>query len=105
MPILIVILPLLGSIVSGFGGRYLGAKGSGRIATICMFFTLFLVVYTFFKVGIKGETFSIIAYSWVNSELFNVSFGFLFDPLTDRKSTRLNSSHVRISYAVFCLKK
>src|SRR6202453_199428 len=24
---------------------------------------------------------------------------------TDRKSTRLNSSHLRISYAVFCLKK
>src|SRR5690606_41977094 len=24
-------------------------------------------------------------------------------PLTDRKSTRLNSSHVKISYAVFCL--
>src|SRR5690606_41634969 len=26
-------------------------------------------------------------------------------PTTDRKSTRLNSSHVKISYAVFCLKK
>src|SRR5690606_40771322 len=26
-------------------------------------------------------------------------------PLKDRKSTRLNSSHVKISYAVFCLKK
>src|SRR3989442_14113217 len=25
--------------------------------------------------------------------------------IEDRKSTRLNSSHVRISYAVFCLKK
>src|SRR5690242_21320750 len=25
--------------------------------------------------------------------------------LTDRKSTRLNSSHMSISYAVFCLKK
>src|SRR5690606_39277490 len=25
--------------------------------------------------------------------------------LLDRKSTRLNSSHVKISYAVFCLKK
>src|SRR5690625_6123900 len=25
--------------------------------------------------------------------------------VTDRKSTRLNSSHVAISYAVFCLKK
>src|SRR5215510_15193771 len=27
------------------------------------------------------------------------------NPTTDRKSTRLNSSHVAISYAVFCLKK
>src|SRR5690554_7677249 len=27
------------------------------------------------------------------------------EALGDRKSTRLNSSHVRISYAVFCLKK
>src|SRR5688572_32102236 len=26
-------------------------------------------------------------------------------PLIDRKSTRLNSSHSQISYAVFCLKK
>src|SRR5437773_8928746 len=26
-------------------------------------------------------------------------------PLGDRKSTRLNSSHITISYAVFCLKK
>src|SRR3712207_8098353 len=26
-------------------------------------------------------------------------------PLKDRKSTRLNSSHANISYAVFCLKK
>src|SRR2546430_11824143 len=27
------------------------------------------------------------------------------DPTQDRKSTRLNSSHSQISYAVFCLKK
>src|SRR3712207_8088462 len=26
-------------------------------------------------------------------------------PMADRKSTRLNSSHANISYAVFCLKK
>src|SRR5690606_39957014 len=28
-----------------------------------------------------------------------------YDKDRDRKSTRLNSSHVKISYAVFCLKK
>src|SRR5262245_64391397 len=31
--------------------------------------------------------------------------GGLLRPATDRKSTRLNSSHLGISYAVFCLKK
>src|SRR2546430_10832618 len=30
---------------------------------------------------------------------------FLDDTVKDRKSTRLNSSHSQISYAVFCLKK
>src|SRR5256885_12738085 len=31
--------------------------------------------------------------------------GFMAPVLEDRKSTRLNSSHLVISYAVFCLKK
>src|SRR5438552_14805464 len=33
------------------------------------------------------------------------AWGIEIDPLLDRKSTRLNSSHQIISYAVFCLKK
>src|SRR5690606_39626398 len=41
--------------------------------------------------------------------LFVVGFGMKNNgrdvALLDRKSTRLNSSHVKISYAVFCLKK
>src|SRR5256886_6413609 len=37
----------------------------------------------------------------------HMAFAYLIDPRTpkDRKSTRLNSSHSQISYAVFCLKK
>src|SRR3712207_7999369 len=34
-----------------------------------------------------------------------VDRGLALDLLLDRKSTRLNSSHANISYAVFCLKK
>src|SRR5262245_65042058 len=34
-----------------------------------------------------------------------VPFVVAMAPKTDRKSTRLNSSHLGISYAVFCLKK
>src|SRR3712207_7156185 len=33
------------------------------------------------------------------------ALGVLEEHRTDRKSTRLNSSHANISYAVFCLKK
>src|SRR5256885_9234974 len=35
----------------------------------------------------------------------SVQFKIFTSPRTDRKSTRLNSSHLVISYAVFCLKK
>src|SRR4051812_49849696 len=37
----------------------------------------------------------------------SMNFGALMNDktITDRKSTRLNSSHMSISYAVFCLKK
>src|SRR5699024_11450883 len=48
----------------------------------------------------------------LNGSFFSYQFGYLFlrgfylsVVPEDRKSTRLNSSHVSISYAVFCLKK
>src|SRR5690554_8153231 len=40
--------------------------------------------------------------SWFEDRCY---YGIVFREYRDRKSTRLNSSHVRISYAVFCLKK
>src|SRR5690554_7696055 len=44
-----------------------------------------------------------IAADYLN--LISKRTGLQFEVMKDRKSTRLNSSHVRISYAVFCLKK
>src|SRR5215475_980237 len=40
-----------------------------------------------------------------DAEIFGEALSALEHGLQDRKSTRLNSSHVKISYAVFCLKK
>src|SRR5438874_13562449 len=39
------------------------------------------------------------------SEILRIPFGPRSEWDADRKSTRLNSSHVESSYAVFCLKK
>src|SRR5690625_2171198 len=52
-----------------------------------------------FSSVLEGETFIVSKNAYKQNEK-------LFDTLRqDRKSTRLNSSHVAISYAVFCLKK
>src|SRR5690606_42124936 len=49
---------------------------------------------------VQGQVFFACAVQFANS------FDYLHAPgRVDRKSTRLNSSHVKISYAVFCLKK
>src|SRR5690625_6650701 len=42
---------------------------------------------------------------WLGFELTFSGDRYVLAILADRKSTRLNSSHVAISYAVFCLKK
>src|SRR5699024_12340518 len=42
---------------------------------------------------------------WVNNSAFALPKNTSSHAVKDRKSTRLNSSHVSISYAVFCLKK
>src|SRR2546430_5619073 len=43
---------------------------------------------------------------WAAGTLYkDISFSVLPSSDSDRKSTRLNSSHSQISYAVFCLKK
>src|SRR2546427_4419238 len=46
-------------------------------------------------------------YAWLkrNPKLGVAPHGIALQPCIDRKSTRLNSSHSQISYAVFCLKK
>src|SRR5256886_6444252 len=54
---------------------------------------------TLFRSDVEGYTHEEIA------ELMGKTVSFSKSQLADRKSTRLNSSHSQISYAVFCLKK
>src|SRR5690554_7404314 len=59
--------------------------------------------YTIFYMGVNAGAFFGMMLCGYLAERVGWSWGFGLAGI-DRKSTRLNSSHVRISYAVFCLK-
>src|SRR5690625_5443307 len=60
-----------------------------------------------FEITLGTQMISLISTETILPKVMLVSFilGFNGFSVQDRKSTRLNSSHVAISYAVFCLKK
>src|SRR5690606_15157999 len=82
----------------GFGGhvRDLGASLMGGLASVP---DVAVGVTDLYSGGRAGKAVDNL------SENFKLGDGRKYWQDQDRKSTRLNSSHVKISYAVFCLKK
>ena len=78
----IIILPLLGSIVSGLLGRKVGVTGSQIITCTCLIITSLLITIAFYEVGLCGSPVTIELFSWIDIELLNVSWSFYFDQLT-----------------------
>jgi proton-translocating NADH-quinone oxidoreductase chain L len=82
MYLLLVFLPLMGSIIAGLFGRYVGTKGAQIITTTFLGITCALSWYSFFEVGIAGNIVYIDLLTWIDCEMLHVSWGFMFDPLT-----------------------
>lgn len=82
MYLAIIILPLLGSIASGFFGRKIGVTGSQLITCTAVITTTLLAVVAFFEVGLNNIPVSIEVFRWIDSESLNISWGFHFDSLT-----------------------
>ena len=82
MYLTIIMLPLLGSIVSGFFGRKVGVSGSQLITCISVVATTVLSVLSFIEVGLNNTPVSVQLFRWVDSESLNVLWSFNFDSLT-----------------------
>nr|YP_010879552.1 NADH dehydrogenase subunit 5 [Heterobasidion abietinum]WHL55322.1 NADH dehydrogenase subunit 5 [Heterobasidion abietinum] len=78
----ILILPLLGSFVSGFLGRKIGVSGSHFITCTCLILSSILATISFYEVGICASPVLINLGSWIDSEYMSISWEFLFDQLT-----------------------
>ena len=82
MYLAIIVLPILGSIVSGFFGRKVGVSGAQLITCLCVIITTVLAIIGFFEAGLNNTPVSISLFKWVDSESLNVLWGFNFDSLT-----------------------
>jgi NADH-ubiquinone oxidoreductase chain 5 len=82
MYLAIIILPLLGSIASGFFGRKIGVTGAQIITCTAVVITTMLAVVAFFEVGLNNIPVTIEVFRWIDSESLNVTWGFHFDSLT-----------------------
>nr|YP_006280929.1 NADH dehydrogenase subunit 5 [Spirodela polyrhiza]AFI54939.1 NADH dehydrogenase subunit 5 [Spirodela polyrhiza] len=82
MYLLIVFLPLLGSSVAGFFGRFLGSEGTAIITTTCVSFSSILSLIAFYEVAPGASACYLRIAPWISSEMFDASWGFVFDSLT-----------------------
>jgi NADH-ubiquinone oxidoreductase chain 5 len=82
MYLALIIFPLLGSISSGFFGRKIGVKGSHLLTCTFVLITTIFSVMSFFEVGFNNIAVGIKLFRWIDSESFNILWGFNFDSLT-----------------------
>src|ERR1700743_1761013 len=82
MYLTIIILPLIGSLISGFLGRKVGSSGSKFITCLSLIITSLLITIAFYEVGISGSSVSINILSWIELENLNISWTIYFDQLT-----------------------
>lgn len=79
MYLLIVFLPLLGSSVAGFFGRFLGSEGTAIMTTTCVSFSSILSLIAFYEVALGASACYLRIAPWISSEMFDASWGFFGD--------------------------
>ena len=82
MYLLLIFLPLIGSFCAGLFGRKLGPLGASYITVSCLCFTFFISLFVFYEVSLSNCCVYIKLTPWIDSEMLNVDWGFLFDSLT-----------------------
>ena len=72
----------MGSIISGFLGNKIGSIGAMLLSSGSLFFSCIFSYLIFFDVALGQSPVYIKLFSWINSGIFDVSWGFMFDTLT-----------------------
>ncbi|MDP6709396.1 MAG: proton-conducting transporter membrane subunit, partial [Alphaproteobacteria bacterium] len=79
---LIVFLPLLASILAGFGGRWIGDRGAQWVTCVAVSASAILSLFAFSSVAIGGSPVKVELFTWIDSGAFEVAWGIRVDQLT-----------------------
>ena len=82
MEYLILFLPLIGSIISGFFGKLIGDKISQILTSLFVSISAILSLVIFFKVINDGYVNNLIISTWINSGSLNVNWSINIDALS-----------------------
>jgi len=82
MYLLLVFFPLIGFTISLFFGRFISPRGTALITCTFLILSFILSCLSFFEVGLSRSPVYIKLSPWIDSELFDASWGFMFDSLT-----------------------
>jgi NADH-quinone oxidoreductase subunit L len=78
----IVLLPLLGSIISGFFGKRLGAKSCQLLTSSFVSISAILSLFIFYEVFARDYSSNKLIFNWISSGDFHVNWSINIDPLT-----------------------
>ena len=82
MELLIIALPLVASIVSGFFGKYIGDRNSEIITSLMVSVSAILSMIVLYEVIINQYQDNIIIATWINSGTLNVNWSMKIDSLS-----------------------
>ena len=82
MYITLITLPLVGALISGFGGRLLGYYGASIFAISCVMSSFCLSLLVFYEVGFCNLVCYVSLAPWIKTGTLTISWGFLFDSVT-----------------------
>ena len=78
----IVFLPLIGAIIAGFFGRWIGDRGAQVVTCGGLIISALLSIIAFVQVTYGGETETVQLFTWIDSGAFEVGWALRIDQLT-----------------------
>jgi NADH-ubiquinone oxidoreductase chain 5 len=82
MSLLLLYFPLIGACLSGFGGKFIGHKGTVLVTIGCMLLTFLTFLIVFYETSLSNSICFFKIGGWIDCEYLNLEWGILIDNLT-----------------------